>query len=545
MLFRRSVLSASLCLSLVACGSNPSQEDSNSGSVTAPKAGQSKQKLVTSPKPQPRPRQNTAIVRSQKLAPSVRSNAPVHRPARIAAAKPAVKILPAQLNSLPPTVKTALKKGGISASGMSVFVKAVNSPKPLLAYKANTPRNPASVMKLLTTYAALGILGPDYRWPIEVYAVGNISGGVLNGDLVFKGYGYPQFQEADLRRLLQGVRAQGIQHIKGNLVFDNSAFKVSYQHPGRFDGQPTARYNAQPDALLFKERQGCFVVNKGTGKARIDCPESSQIVKVKNNLKMTNGACRGLPKMRVIPRGGRKITVEFYGTYSRNCGQKRLFNVGLFATTWKTWQSMGGSVQGGFLQGRTPPNARLVHTHYSKPLRDIIPTVNKKSNNVMARQLLLSIGHKQNGVGTINGGVKAMRAWFASRGLHFPELRVENGSGLSRQSRVSAISIGKLLDDAYRSPYRNDFMRSLAVLGVDGTLKRRMKNTAVRGRGQFKTGTLRNVRGIAGYVKARDGQTYIVSVLHNDPKARSRALSAHDEVIKWAFGGGKSRYVSR
>jgi len=455
--------------------------------------------------------------------------------------------LPAQMRVLPPIVKQALSTGGVTERGMSVYVKNVNSPKPALAYQENTPRNPASVMKLLTTYSALGVLGPNYRWPVEIYTMGNVSGGVLHGDLIFKGYGYPEFGEQDLRRILQAVRNRGIRHIKGSLVFDNSAFRLPYKHPGSFDGKPTASYNAQPDALLFKERQGCFVVSGGAGKPKVSCPESSRIVTVRNNLNMVNGPCRGRPKMRAMPQGGGKIVVEFFGDYSVNFGKQRMFNVGLFATTWKIWTTqMGGSIGGGFIQGRTPPAAKLVHTHRSKPLREILPTINKESNNVMARQLLLSMSVKENGVGTIAGGVKVMRNWLASRGLHFPELRVENGSGLSRHSRVSAKNIGKLLDDAFHSPYRNEFMRSLAVIGVDGTLKRRMHKTEVRGRGNFKTGTLRDVRGIAGYVRASNGQTYVVSVLHNDPKARSRARKAHDEVIRWAFhGGGRQQYAMR
>jgi D-alanyl-D-alanine carboxypeptidase/D-alanyl-D-alanine-endopeptidase (penicillin-binding protein 4) len=348
------------------------------------------------------------------------------------------KDLPAKLRTLPITVRHALSTSGVSERGMSVYVKNVNSAKPLLAFQENVPRNPASVMKLMTTYAALGILGGDYRWPVEVYTVGNVAGGVLQGDLIFKGYGYPEFSEGDLRRILQVVRSKGIQHINGSLVFDNSAFNIPYQHPGKFDGKPRASYNAQPDALLFNERQGCFVINRGAkGQANVSCPESSNIVIVKNNLRMTNGPCRGRPKMRATPRGG-KVEVEFFGEYSTRCPQQRVFNVGMFATTWKIWTTqLGGTIRGGFIQGRTPPSARLIHTYHSKPLRQVIQTVNKKSNNVMARQLLLTISAKQNGIGTIHGGVRAMKTWFAGRGLHFPELRVENGAGLSRHSRVT------------------------------------------------------------------------------------------------------------
>lgn len=547
--WRRRFLLLPVGLVLAGCGSAPvdntSSSSYNASALSADKVASSKPSSSPSTSAKsasPSFNQYAAKSHYSPYAPVKNKSSVAQSTAKVSSPK---QDLPAQMRALPPVVKQALATGGLTERGMSVYVKRVNSPKPLLAYQENTPRNPASVMKLLTTYSALGVLGPNYRWPVEVYTMGNVSGGVLQGDLIFKGYGYPDFGEQDLKRILQAVRSRGIRHIKGSLVFDNSAFRLPYKHPGSFDGKPTAAYNAQPDALLFKERQGCFVVNGKTAKASISCPESSRIVKVNNNLRMTNGPCLGRPKMKAIPQGGGKIVVEFYGDYSVNCGQQRLFNVGLFATAWKLWTTqMGGTIGGGFLQGRTPPAAKLMYTYRSKPLSEILPTVNKKSNNVMARQLLLTMSVKETGVGTIAGGVKVMNKWLASRGLHFPELRIENGSGLSRHSRVSAKNIGKLLDDAFRSPYRHAFMRSLAVLGVDGTLKRRMHKTEVRGRGNFKTGTLRDVRGIAGYVRANNGQTYIVSVLHNDPKARSRARKAHDEMIRWTFNGGGSQHYA-
>lgn len=134
--------------------------------------------------------------------------------------------------------------------------------------------------------------------------------------------------------------------------------------------------------------------------------------------------------------------------------------------------------------------------------------------------------------------------WLASRGLHFPELRIENGSGLSRTARISARHMGDLLIDAYRSPYRNTLMQALAIAGVDGTMKRRFRGTRMSGRGYFKTGTLRDVRSIAGYVKASDGKTYVMAILHNDPKASRRALAAHDKLIQWVFDGGRRHQLA-
>lgn len=459
-----------------------------------------------------------------------------------------------QIRQLPSSVLSALRSQGISTNGMSVYIQAVNNPNPLLTFNADTPRNPASVMKLVTSYTALGVLGPNYRWPTEVYTTGNISGGTLEGDLILKGYGAPDFKPQDLQKILHGIRSKGIRNIEGNLVFDNSYFSIPRQSSGAFDGQPYKLYNAKPDALLYNERTSCFVIRPMGGKVSVSCPTPARNVKIVNNIRANNRPCRGSnasPKMSIIPQG-RNVTVSFTGSYSTRCGERKYFKVVsdpanmLFAGIWKTWVGqMGGSIRGGFAQHKTPANARLLYTHYSKPLRDILPTINKESNNVMARQLLLSIAAKKyGGSGTPRKGAQAVHDWLQSRGLNFPELRIENGSGLSRVAKISARHIGQLLADANRSPYRNDFIRSLAVMGIDGTLKKRLVNSAIRGKGNFKTGSLKDVRGIAGYVRASDGRTYIVSVLHNDPKARSRGRAAHDEVIKWAYSQHR-QYASR
>ena len=219
-------------------------------------------------------------------------------------------------------------------------------------------------------------------------------------------------------------------------------------------------------------------------------------------------------------------------------------NANLFGDFWRIWVGeMGGSMGGGLQIQPMSGGAQLVHTHLSAPLRDIIVEINKDSNNVMARQLLLAVGAKQFGApGTTQKGAAAVGQWLESRGLHFNNLRIENGSGLSRVERISAREMGEMLVDVYNSPYRDDLMRSMAVLGVDGTVKNRLKNLA--GRGKFKTGTLRDVRALAGYLNAADGQTYVVSLLHNDANIRATAKEVHDDLVEWVYYGSRSNFAS-
>lgn len=410
-----------------------------------------------------------------------------------------------RFNRLPDAVASNLRLRGISESGMGAYVRSASGNQPaLLTANADAPRNPASTMKLVTTYAGLGILGPDYRWPTELYTVGNINGGVLYGDVIIKGYGDPMFAEQDFRQMLQALKRRGIHTIRGNLVADISFFNVPYQHPGAFDGNAAAAYNAQPEAILYQERGGCYEFKDLKGKIQKVCP--------------------------VMPT---------------NAKARQDLNTNIFGSFWKLWVGeLRGQMTGSFVRAGTPGNAQLIYTHRSRPLREVITEINKDSNNVMARQILLSIGAKQMGApGTPEKGAISVGRWLASRGLNFPELRIENGSGLSRVERISSRHLGEMLVDAYNSPYRNEFMNSLAVLGVDGTLKNRMKNSNLAGRGRFKTGTLRDVRALAGYVQASHGETYVVSILHNDSRARTNAREAHDDLVEWVYWGPRNNFA--
>ena len=450
------------------------------------------------------------------------------------------------INALPYVVRTKLNKAKLNTYGLSAYVKAVNSPRPLLGHQEQTSRVPASVMKLITSYAALGTLGPNYRWPLDIMTNGVVRNGTLQGDLIVKGYGSPEFNKAELRKVLQGIKRKGIRNVSGRVVFDNSYFNVK-DRPS-FDGKSQSAYNAQPDALLYNERISSFQVRARGKRVNVSTTTPTHNLKIVNRMRKTKRGCR--PRIAVSNRGAQTV-VTFSGRFSSRCGTRTYSRVisrpsemiyGAMKSMWK--REVGGQLKTQFAMGRAPANARpLLRTH-SRTLAEILPTIDKDSNNVMARQVMLTIGARVKGQGTQQAGANAIGAWLVSRGLNFPELRIENGSGLSRHARISARHVGDLLIDAYRSPFRNIFMQSLAIAGVDGTMKRRLKGSKVRGRGFFKTGTLRDVRSIAGYVKAADGKTYVMAILHNDPKARSRGLAAHDKLIEWVYSGGREQVAS-
>jgi D-alanyl-D-alanine carboxypeptidase/D-alanyl-D-alanine-endopeptidase (penicillin-binding protein 4) len=455
------------------------------------------------------------------------------------------KPLPGFLTKLPKEIVDLLRVKKISGKGMSAYIHEVKSSVPLLTFNADVPRNPASVMKLVTTYAALGVLGSNYHWPIELYKTGNIEKGVLQGNLYLKGYGYPNFKPNDLRRLLKGLRTRGIKKITGNLVLDNTYFAPNIKGSGDFDGKTYARYNALPDALLYNEGiSELYLTPKSKSVSLISLYPDENITLV-NNVKLKNVKCRGRyasPFMRVKPKAKKKA-IYFTGSLSSRCGQRRYTIViskavnmvnGSFRKIWT--MEMGGSIEGKkLIVAKIPNNAHLLYSIKGKAVKDILPLVNKKSNNVMARQLFLSIAAKAGTPATLKKGADKIRQWYLSRGLDFSKLQIENGSGLSRTGRISARHVGELLLDAYKSPNKNNLLKSLPIMGVDGTLRRRMRGTIAAKNSFMKTGTLRDARGIAGYVKAKNGKTYVVVILHNGSNAKSRVLAVHNKLIEWTI----------
>lgn len=445
--------------------------------------------------------------------------------------------------SLPPEVAQALRQARLDAQGVSVYLHEVGKPEPLLAVRADVPRNPASTMKLLTTFVALDTLGPAYTWKTEAYAVAPLRDGVLTGDLYLKGYGDPYLVIEHFWRFLRALRTAGLEEIRGDLVIDQSFFTPPSGRAADFDHQPLRPYNVEPRALLvnFQAVNIRFLPQPGAPRPRIVAdPQPAQLT-IDNRVRQAAGPCgrgaRGLG-MRVAQRAGSEQIV-FSGRYSADCGDDELYRVvaegdsyihGVFQTIWS---ELGGRFDGGVREGTVPPDARLLHSADSPPLAEIIRVVNKYSNNVMARQILLTLGAERLGPpATVEKGAAVIREWLGRHGLDFPELVIENGAGLSRDERISARHLGQLLLTAYDSPYMPEFLASLPILATDGTLRHR-DGGALAGRAHLKTGTLNDVRAQAGVVVDDRDRRWVVVMLHNDPRAEAAGEAAQNALLAW------------
>jgi D-alanyl-D-alanine carboxypeptidase/D-alanyl-D-alanine-endopeptidase (penicillin-binding protein 4) len=449
-------------------------------------------------------------------------------------------------SSLPPTVAQALASVKIPASAVAAVVQEVGGSRAALSVNAAASMNPASVMKLVTTYAALEQLGPAYRWKTEAYAAGALQDGVLDGDLFLKGSGDPKLDLEASWRLVRALRGKGLREIRGNLVVDRSQFERGEGDAGRFDGDPFRPYNVLPDALLVNYRSLRFVLVAEPERAavRIYVEPRPPALEVVNVLKLSDGACpegsafREMLKPTFEPARQRAI---FSGQFPANCGEKDL-NVALLEPNDQVagvmrqfWVESGGVWKGSVRDGPVPPGARLLHTLESPSLAEIVRDTNKFSNNIMARHLFLTLGAEGAGPpANTQKSVAAIRGWIAAKKIAAPELVMENGSGLSRNERISAGNLAALLQAAWRSPAMPEFIASMPIAGIDGTMRRRVKGEGVAGQAHIKTGLLSDVRSMAGYVLDRSGRRVVVVMLVNDANAH-QAQPAMDALLRWTY----------
>ena len=441
---------------------------------------------------------------------------------------------------LPPPVAQALKAAQIPATSVGVVVQPVDAKTPLVAHNANAAMNPASVMKLVTTYAALDLLGPAHTWKTGAWADTTPLDGVLNGNLYLKGSGDPRLAIEHLSGLLRQVRVRGVERISGDIVLDRTVFNIASIDPGAFDDKPMRPYNVGPNGLLLNFQSLRFTLLPDNGKARVLMETPSDGLRVDNQLRASEGACgsdwKDRISLRLLPEnGGQRL--EFTGSFATACGEKTLNLAPLPADRHAEgliralWRELGGSLSGQVREGRTPAGTRLLTQHESAPLADAVQDINKFSNNVMARQVFLTLGN-DSAPATAERARQRITDWLAARNLRFAELVLDNGSGLSRIERISADSLNRLLLDAWKSPVMPEFISSMPIVGIDGTMKKRLKEASATGRAHIKTGTLDGVKTAAGYALDAQGRRYAVTFFINHPRAQAGS-AAIDALIDW------------
>jgi D-alanyl-D-alanine carboxypeptidase/D-alanyl-D-alanine-endopeptidase (penicillin-binding protein 4) len=444
---------------------------------------------------------------------------------------------------LPAGVRSVLQLRQVPGDTLSVYVEDVSSGEVVLDWLADQQRNPASTMKLLTTLVALDVLGPAYRWKTEVYALGAIENGKLDGDLALKGYGDPFLVTERVWALQQAIRAEGIDEIGGELLLDDSWFDVGSHDPGAFDRQPLRAYNVAPNALLmnFKVVRYWFEPDGEQVNVRLDPPLDN--LAIENRLRVRQGYCGGYQRGITVTMNADNDEVTFSGRFPNGCKRYAMdraalshneFAYGLFRTLWR---DSGGVFEGGWKNAVVKEDAEPLLTFDSEPLTAMISSVNKHSNNVMARQVLYTLAAEILGPpGTEAGGRKVITRWLEEKGFDAASLSLENGAGLSRHVRVSAADMASLLRFAWRQPYMPEYLASMSLSGLDGTLRRRFDDGELAGKAHLKTGSLDHVTTIAGYLQARSGRRFIVVAMQNaEDIHRGPGDEVQEALLRWLY----------
>ncbi len=449
-------------------------------------------------------------------------------------------------NELPPVVTRALQAAGIGPDAVGVYVQETGARGTVMAAaNAGQAFVPASTMKLVTTDAALELLGPTFTWKTEAYADGSQNGDVLQGDLILKGGGDPKLVSEKFWLFLRQIRAAGIREIRGNLVLDRSAFEDGFHDVGAFDDEPSKPYNVGPDALLlnYKTFGFRFMPDAASGSVRVavEPPLAGYPVAAP---KLATGACNDWRSQLQATVG--VDGASFGGSYPASCGDKtwylnpyRINATQYFDAVFRQlWSELGGSLRGEVKSGLVPAGARLVGAWESVALPEVIRDINKYSNNVMARQLLLSLAADILKLpATPERGARAVKTWLTNKGIEANELVIDNGSGLSRSERIAPLTMGRMLVAAYQSPLMPEFISSMPLVGYDGTMRRRLAAQTVAGNAHIKTGALKDVRAVAGYVLAASGKRYAVVCFINHPNA-AQGQKAQDALLQWVYEKG-------
>ncbi len=466
----------------------------------------------------------------------------------------------ASAQTLPPEVSAALARAKVPPEALAAVVidaaPALNGKNAaLLSHRATASVNPASVMKLVTTYAALDLLGPAYTWNTAVYTDGTIANGTLNGNLIIQGKGDPKLVLERLWLLLRRVQGLGIKTISGDILLDRSAFATQPPNPADFDGEPLRPYNAAPDALLinFKSVVMTFVPNPGAGVASVSFEPPLANVQMQASVPLAagkNGAALadcGDYRGALAADFSDPFRISFKGTYSPACGEKvwpvAYADPASYAerAVQGMWQEIGGKLGGRVREGRAPTGVRPVFEVTSPTLADTIEGINKYSNNVMAQQLFLTlslprVGNTNTGPASFEASREVVRSWWRERFGEQDLPTLDNGSGLSRQERITPQGLARMLQTAYASSVMPELMTSLPITGVDGTL-RRSKSRVSQGLAHLKTGTLRDATALAGYVHTPSGRRLVVVSVVNHPNAAA-ARPALEALVDWAVKEG-------
>ena len=485
---------------------------------------------------------------------------------------------------IPPEVQKVLVGKNLPSDSFAFSVTLLNpddSTKHFhsIGWNADLPMNPASTIKLLTTISALDQLGPEYRFKTKLYLKGKIDRGVLEGQLYVKGFGDPKMVPESLVKLMEQLKSLGVNKINADISLDMTAYNPSVKESAPNDGEESKSYNVSPNPLLYSFQTISFHLSATKKNVAVSYTPLLANFKVNNRLKIFQGDCidwRKNIKLSLFQEDNEQWTANFDGKLPSKCNDvlfnivsipnDQFFKMGFISA----WESVGGTwlKKPNFQNNKVPNDTPLILEFAGTSLNEAVVDTNKFSNNVMARHIFLTPALENNKlqVSTLDA-ISQTQKWLKEHQFNMSELILENGSGLSDIERISPQHMNDLLRYAATSKHNDIFINSLPIAGVDGTMRHRLvnqfknfvnnvlqKNTSqstvplpekLQQSGAYiKTGSLRNVRSIAGFVVSKSGKIYTISSMVNHIKANEGLNIVNDALIVWLSEDGPLKISS-
>ncbi|GEM_PF-150358 len=449
-----------------------------------------------------------------------------------------------ELRGLKAKLKVALQDPIVKPQGAGIMIRSIGSDDIIFEHNADLPLVPASNMKLFTTIAALNILSPEYTFETKVFRTGDLSGGIVNGNLILVGGGDPFLVPEQLWQLAQKVAATGIRKINGDLIVDSSFFDSipvpdpdwnrlgkSTWYSAPMNGlsycfnvvsvtlKPGDKPGAPPMVILDPPDSHFAIVNNGTtGAAKTKATLNAAFSEADNSAILT---VRGSIPLNGSPR-----------SYRTQVRRPDLFTGGAFRALLA---QNGVTVTGNLKSGKRQGSEKQVAVLESQSLSHLLMGANKFSNNFMVEQILKTIGAEQYSTqGSTSSGARAVREFLKEAGINLNGFLMNDGSGLSRKNRVTARQLADVVRFVLKdSAFGPELLNSMPVAGIDGTLRKRFKSDSRSRLIRGKTGLINNVSCLTGVVDGRNGQGFVFSIMLNKTQNQHAAAKKfQDKILK-------------
>lgn len=459
---------------------------------------------------------------------------------------------------LPEPIEAQLRAAALPPDAMGVAVIRLADARLMLAHGEARAMQPASTMKTLASIVALDSLGPAHRGRTEFRTAGTLQAGVLTGDLILVGRGSVDLDMDEFDRLLMRLRDAGVREIRGDVVVDRHFFQPARMDVGLppFDESPEFRYNVIPDALLLNMNLASYRIVSDEKSFTIRMTPALPNVNVISNMTFNDAPCSKWEDTWQIPTtiktaasNDSEIRIYLQGQFPKNCAQTLNLNLidraDFVARAFQSrWCAVGGTLNGQVREADAlvpMEKTRLLATHRGRPLAEVARDINKDSDNTFTRVALLSIGARAEGDAaaaetstSLQRAEAVVRSWLRDRKINDTDIVIENGSGLSRLERISPLQLAQVLVAAQRSKWAPEFLSSLPIVGVDGSMRARLQDSPAAQVSRIKTGSLRNVVAVAGYVPDANGEMHaVVAMINHDRAIAAGGRKILDAMLDW------------